>query len=295
MKLVHALLAITVMAIWGLNLVVAKTSMEIIPPFLLCFFRFFLLSTPAILFVKRPKVPFKLLVGYGLFMFLLQYGFLFFGLFAGVSPGVASILSQSQVFFSILLGVICFKEKVLFGQILGGLLGFSGIAVILLNLGGNITFFGCMLVLAAALAWALGNIVSKQIGKVSIVSLVIWASFLAWPPFLLISFFAEGTSTILDVFHQISWQLVGSVLYISFVSTLVAFSIWSYLIHHNPVGKVAPFTLLLPVFGILASVLLLGEPLQLWKIIAALLVIGGLGINVLAPKLQKKTNLQKKA
>ncbi len=229
-----------------------------------------------------------MVIWYGLVMFALQYAFLFIGMYAGVSPGVAAILLQLQVFFTILLGVMCFKEKIHLWQILGALVSCSGIAFILLNLGGNITLLGCLLVIGSALSWGAGNAISKQIGKVDVISLVIWGSLVAWPLFLILNLFLEGPDKILFVARHLSWLSGGAILYITFVSTLVAFGIWSWLIHHHPTGTVAPFTLLIPIFGILSSVLALGEPLQSWKIIAALLVIGGLGVNLLGPRLIPK-------
>ncbi|MBS3904445.1 MAG: EamA family transporter [Simkania sp.] len=280
----HCALTVLVIAVWGFNFVVIKVGLEEIPPLLLVFSRFFLISIPAVFFVKRPAVPFKMIVGYGLIMFALQFSLLFLGMYAGVSPGLASLLMQTQVFFTVLLAMMFFGETWHLWQIIGGLVAFSGIALVSMNLGGGLTLLGFFLVIASAVCWSVGNVISKKIGKVNTVPLVIWSSLVAWPPLLMISLMVEGGDKVLYALQHLTWVSGGAVLYITYLSTLFGYGVWSWLLHHHPLGAVAPFTLLVPVFGILSSVLVLGEPLQSWKIVAALLVIIGLCINMLGPR-----------
>ncbi len=293
MQLSHILLALLVVVVWGFNFVVIKAGLEEISPLLLGFARFFLTSIPAVFFIKKPAAPFKMVVWYGLVMFALQFSLLFIGMYAGITPGLASLLLQLQVFFTVLLAMLFFGEKIRLWQIVGALVSFAGIAFVAMNLGGSITLTGFLLVIGAAASWGAGNVISKKIGKVNIVSLVVWGSLIAWPPLLLISFIVEGADKVFYTFQHITWLSGGAVLYITYLSTLFGFGVWSWLLHHHPLGTVAPFTLLIPVFGILSSVLVLGEPLQSWKIFAALLVIFGLCINLLGPKMftrkRKKT------
>lgn len=289
MQLFHILLALLVVIVWGFNFVVIKVGLEEISPLLLGFARFFLTSIPAVFFIKRPAAPFKMVIWYGLVMFALQFSLLFIGMYAGITPGLASLLLQLQVFFTVLLAMIFFGEKLRPWQIVGALVSFAGIAFVAMNLGGSITVSGFLLVIGAAASWGAGNVISKKIGKVNMVSLVIWGSLIAWPPLLLISFIMEGADIVFYTFQHITWLSGGAVLYITYLSTLFGFGVWSWLLHHHPLGTIAPFTLLVPVFGILSSVLVLGEPLQSWKIFAALLVIFGLCINLLVPKIFTRT------
>jgi O-acetylserine/cysteine efflux transporter len=290
MRLPHFALAILVTAIWGFNIAVVKASLEEIPPLLLCFLRFFFSSIPAIFFIKRPAVPFRIIVRYGLVMFGLIYALFFTGMHVGVTAGLASVLLQLQVFFTILLGVIFFKEKLHLWQIVGALVAALGIAFIVMNIGDDVTLLGLLLVMGAALSWAGGNVISKKIGRVNMVSLVAWGSLVAWPPFLAMTLFADGPDKIMLVLQNLTWISVAAIFYIAVVATLVAFGIWSWLLHHHPLGAVAPFSLLIPVFAITSSALMLGEPLQAWKLTAALLVTAGLAINFAGPRLFPKNN-----
>jgi O-acetylserine/cysteine efflux transporter len=285
MQLLHFLLVILVVAIWGLNFVAIKVGLDEIPPMLLVSSRFFLTCFPAIFFVKRPAAPFKMVIWYGLVMFGLPFALLFLGMNAGVTPGLASLLLQLQVFFTILLSVLFMEEKLHPWQIIGAFVSFAGIALVAMNLGGDTTLLGFLLVIAAAASWGAGNVISKKIGKVNMVSLVVWGSLVAWPPLLLICLTMEGANKILYTLEHATLLSVSALLYITYLATLFAFGAWSWLIHHHPLKIIAPFTLLVPVFGILSSVLLLNEPLQSWKIFATLLVIIGLCINIFGPQM----------
>jgi len=285
MQPLHLLLALLVVVVWGFNFVVIKIGLEEIPPLLLAFARFFLTSIPAVFFIKRPTAPFKMVVYYGLIMFSLQFSLLFTGIYAGVPPGLASLLLQFQVFFTVFLAMIFLGERLRSWQIAGALVSFLGIVLVAMNLDSNFVFSGFVLVIAAAASWGSGNLISKKIGKVNMISLVVWGSLIAWPPLLLLSLFTEGYDQILDTIQHLNWLSSGAVLYITYLATFFCFCAWNWLLHHYPVGIIAPFTLLVPVGGILSSVLVLDEPLQSWKISAALLVIGGVCVNLLGSRI----------
>ena len=284
MQFLHLALAILVVVIWGFNFVVIQVGLQEIPPLLLCFSRFFLTSIPAIFFIKRPQIPFKMLLLYGLTMFALPFSLLFLGMHTGLSASLASLLLQTQAFFTIFLALLFFKEKMHLLQSIGACIACLGMLIVGLNLGQSITLSGLILVIAAAFAWGLGNIISKKIGKVNILSLVIWGSLIAWPLLLTTSLLTDGIDKILYTLEHLSWLSGGTVLYITYLSTLIGFIIWSFLIRHYPLGTVAPFTLLVPIIGFISSFLVLGEPLESWKILAGLLVILGLAINIIGQR-----------
>jgi len=286
----HAVLALLVVAVWGFNFVMIKVGLNDFPPLFLAFTRFFLTSVPAIFFVKRPAAPISMIIGYALAMFVLQFGLLYLGMDAGAPPGLSSILMQLHIFFTIVLAVLIFGEKVHVWQIVGAFVAFSGIVLVAMNVGSGITLAGFLLLIAAAAAWSAGNVISKKIGRVDMASLVIWGSFCAWPPLLALSWFVEGPEKIAYALHQATPIAVTAVLYIAYLSNLFGFGVWSFLLHHHPLATVAPFTLLVPILAILFSVFFLGEPLQVWKICAALLVIAGLCINLFGPRLFSRKN-----
>jgi len=284
-RLHHMTLAILVVTIWGVNFVVIKVGLKEIPPILLCALRFFLAAFPAVFFIKRPAAPLRMVVGFGLVMFSLQFALLFSGMYAGTTAGLASLLLQVQVFFTVLLAVLFLAEKPSIWQVAGALVSFSGIGLVAANLGGEISIYGLLLIVAAAASWGLGNLISKKLGKVDMLALVVWGSLVAWPPLLILSFILEQNSWNVETISHISWLTVGAIGYIVYPSTLIGFSTWSWLLSRYPAATVAPFTLLVPIFGFTASALVLDEPLSIWKISAAALVISGLCINLFASRI----------
>ncbi len=285
MSFTHFSLAFLVVFIWALNFVAIEVALKDMPPIFLNVLRFFLLSIPAVFFVKRPAVPFRYVLAYGLILFALSFSLLFIGIRLGVTAGLASVLFQAQAFFSLLFAILFFKEKLHIWQVLGALLSFSGIGWIAANTGGNLTVSGLTAVLLGSVAWGFGNTISKKFGKINTISLVVWGGLAAWPPLLVLSLLLEGPDAMTKGLLHISFQSAAAILYIVLGSSLFAFAAWAWLIHHHPLSQIIPFTLLVPVLGLIDSKLIMGEPLPLWKIGASLLVIAGLSLNLLGPRI----------
>lgn len=288
MKPFHFFLVILVVAVWGFNFVFVKIGLDHVPPMLLCAARFIPVSIPAILFFKRPCVPFKWIILYTLIMFVFQFTLMFTGMKAGISAGLGSLLLQIQVFFSLLFAKVLLKEKINRWQVFGALVSFSGIFVVGWKIEAGATFLGFIFVLASAMAWGLGSVIVKKMGKVQSSSLLVWSSFLAWPPLLLFSLFFEGSSQTVMHPHELSAVAYGAILFIAFGSTAFGFGTWNHLVQIYPLATVAPFTLLVPVFGMLSSMAILGETLELWKIISAILVVSGLCLNLAGTRQKEK-------
>ena len=290
MPIKYILLALSVVAIWGVNFVVIQVALKEIPPLLLTFFRFFFAAFPAVFFLKRPKnTSWKMLFFYSLSMFVLDFSFLFSGMYVGVSSGIASLSLQTQVFFTAILAVIVLKEKMSFAKILGAIVAFSGIVFVGFHTGGDVNLLGLFLVECAALSWAIGNLVSKRIGHVDMLSLVVWGSLLSLPFLLASSFVFESHLWSFEKMTHLSWLSIGAIAYLVYPVTLFGFAIWSFLLSRYPATTVAPFTLLVPVFGFSSSALLVGEALPSWKIIAAVLIVAGLVINLYGDRLLKRS------
>lgn len=286
MLISHLLLALLVVVIWGVNFIFVKLALNDISPLFLCAFRFFLASVPAIFFMKRPLIPFQILASYGLIMFALQFGLIFVGMSSGMTAGMASLLMQVQIFFSMLFAAIVLKETPTLWQILGALVSFIGIGLVGLHLDDHsITWVGFLCVLAAAATWGVGNLITKKIKDVNMIALVVWGSFIAAFPMLILTYLFEGKELIIDSVHLISWTSVLSLLYIVYASTWVGYGLWNWLLSRHAVGTIVPFTLLIPIVGILSSILFLNESFELWKLISGIFVIGGLCINLLGAKL----------
>lgn len=276
----HIALALLVVAIWGCNFVATKIGLREIPPLQLCAIRFLFAALPAALIVPCPAAPFGRILAFGWVMFTLQFALLFSGMSAGASAGLSSLLLQTQAFFTVALAVAFVGERPSFWQMGGGLLSCSGIAVAAVHTGGDLSGLGLALILAAAAAWGVGNLMTKRLGKVDTLGLVVWGSLCAWPPLMLLSLLLEAEAWNPGHFGQLSWSALGAVAYIIYPSTLLGYVGWSWLLKHYPATTVAPFTLMVPIFGFTGSALALGEAIQGWKISAALLILAGLCINL---------------
>lgn len=287
MRPLHILTAVIVMVLWGCTFTTIHVAILDVPPFLLCSLRFFLASIPFVFFVKRPAVPFKLLMFYGLMMFAVQYCLFFFAMRLGMPAGLASLVYQINVFFTLLLAVLFFKEQLTRWQITGMIIAFLGLGIVTRHFDGQVTLIGFLLTIAGALAWAFGSIASKKIGSVNMIALVIWGNFISWPPLFLMTFFLEGPHQVIAAWQHASHETGFAILYIAYVSTLLCFSVWSWLLHRYPVTTVAPFTLLVPISGMICSSLITGEKVPLWKIIAGTLIIIGLMVHLFGGRLAR--------
>ncbi|MEQ8372758.1 MAG: EamA family transporter [Roseibium aggregatum] len=274
------LLALVVVSIWGFNFVVIKIGLQELPPILFAALRFALAAFPAVLFLKRPRTSMKLVVLFGLFMFALQFGLLFAGMHLGIPAGLASLVLQVHVFITITLAVAFLGETARPAQIAGAALATAGLGLVAFNLAGSTTLTGLGLVVLAACSWAIANLVTKRIGTVDLLSLVAWGSLVAPLPLLLLSAFVEGLDVYRQVYETVSWRGLFALFYIVYPTTLLGFSVWSGLLARHPAATVAPFTLLVPIVGMLSAALVLGEPLEPWKLGAAALVVSGLCVNL---------------
>ncbi len=280
MPFTHLLLAVLVAVVWGINFIFLKLGLDEISPLFLCALRFIFASLPAIFFIKPPKAPVRKIILYGLIMFDLQFSCLFLGLYFGMTPGMASVIAQVQVFFSLFFAAFFLKLQPSFKQVLGALVSFLGIGLIGLHCDQNITALGFIFILGAAAAWGTGNLITKQLNDVNMISLVIWGSFVASIPMLLIALIVEGPSRIMDSYQHLSWKGISSVFYTVYISTWVGYGVWNWLLSRHNIATVVPFSLMIPIIAILSSVLILGESLEPWKLMAGFLVILGLYINI---------------
>ena len=274
------LTALGVVTIWGVNFVVIKIGLQDLPPILFSALRFLFAALPLVFFVKRPKTSIGLVLAYGLFQFSLQFTLLFSGIQLGLPAGLASLVIQLQAFFTIGLAVLMLGERPKSAQLLGALVAFGGMALVAIHLDGKATLVGFVLVVLAGVCWAVANIVTKKMGQVDALSLVVWSSLVATPPLLLASWLVEGGAAWQLAYQHFSLKSLATVLFQAYPNTLLGFGIWSMLMRRYPSATVAPFSLLVPVAGMLSAAVVLGEALQWWKIAAGALVLGGLALNL---------------
>ncbi len=277
----HLLLAVLVVAVWGSNFVVIRAGLDHLPPLLFAALRFLFAFFPAILFIPRPKVKLANLALYGIFIGVGQFGLLYLAMNGHISPGLASLVAQTNAFFTIALAMVFSGERVRPVQVMALLFAVAGIGVIMTHTDGTTTPLGIALVLLAALSWAGGNMMNKAAGQINMVSYVAWSSGFAVLPLLALSaIFEQGHVQAIAAMTPSVWV---SVLYQSWLNSLFGFAVWGWLLVRYPAASIAPLSLLVPVFGMGLSALILGEALPLWKLTAAALVMGGLALNVFWP------------
>lgn len=280
----HQLLAFIVTFIWGTNFVFIKIGLEELPPFLFATIRFLLVAFPLIFFLPKPKASWGLIAAYGLLIGFGQFGLLFYAMKSDISPGLASLVVQTQVFFSIIFSMLFFKESVKKMQWIALLIAILGIILIASNVEGRTSLLGLILVLLAATSWALANMVVKQTGKIDIIAFLAYSSLFAVPALAIMSFYFEGWSLIKLSLQAASMTSVYVVLWQTIGNTLIGYGLWNFLLNRYTAATITPWALLVPISGMAASSIILGEPMPLWKIIAATLVLAGLGMNIIASR-----------
>ena len=288
LPLSHLLLALAIVAVWGTNFVVIKVSLREFPPFLFAALRYIFALLPLVFFVPRPKASWKNLCLYGCAIGVGQFGVMYFAIDGKISPGLASLVIQTQVFFTIGFAMFFAKEGLRLYQAVAVAIAMTGLGIIALHTDANTTFVGLALVLFSGFSWGVANTVSRRAGAINMFSYVVWASAFSIPPLLLISWFFEGgTEGIASAMTSATaWGWAG-VLWQSWANTLFGYAAWGWLLSKHPAAVVAPAPLLVPIFGMGASAFFLSEPLPLWKMMAAGLVITGLIINLFWPSLKK--------
>jgi O-acetylserine/cysteine efflux transporter len=256
--------------VWGFNFVVMQAGLRHFPPLLYAGIRFALAAFPALLFAGRPGVPWRWVAGVAATIGVGQFGFLLVGMRAGMPAGLTSLVLQTQAIFTVLFAVTLLKERLTARRVLGLGVAFGGLALVALDFGVSGPLGAFALCLAAAAAWGLGNVVQRKAAPPDSLRFMVWVSAFSAIPLLLLSLWLEGVP-VLDPAAE-GWL---SLLYVAFVSTLGGFGVWGWLLRRYDASTVAPYTLLVPVFGMSSAALVTGEPISWLKLVAAALVISG--------------------
>ncbi len=270
-------------AVWGTNFVVMKGALGHVPPLLFATLRFVFALIPGLLFLPRPQLAWPNMAMYGLLTGA-QFGLVYVAVNDHISPGLASLVIQAQVFFTIGLAMHFARESLRGFEWFALLLAAAGIVVIAAHTDGRTTIGGLALMLLAALSWAGANIASKRAGKVNMLAYVVWSSAYAVPPLLALSLVFEGVDAMRSSLLGASAGTWGAILWQAWGNTLFGYAAWGWLLARHPAATISPLALLVPVFGMAAAAWMLGEPLPPWKLEAALLVLAGLALNVLWPR-----------
>jgi len=288
MSLKDGLLAILITAIWGLNFSVIKLGLTSLDPFTLASVRFLLCALPLVFFIKKPDIPMLYVALYGVLFGVGLWGMVNLGIYFGVSAGIASLVLQTSVFFTIIMGALFLQEKIQKVKIVGFTLAILGLIFILNLTDGSITYAGLVLVIIGALSWSIANVVVKKSGATKIFSLMVWSSLFSPIPLMLLAYLTQGQDVFSNFLTNIDGKAVFFILFQAYPTTLFGYWVWNTLINKYDISKVAPLSLLVPIFGLLGSYVIFSEAMSMGKIIAFALIVGGLLVNTFGHKLQTR-------
>jgi len=300
MQLRDVFIATLVALVWGSNFLVAKVGTEEIPPFLFLCLRTLGATLPFIFFIPKPKnLSWSLLSGIALSLNVGKMSFVFWSLYLGLSPGIASLALQTQVLFTMILARILFKNHISLKQISGIIVAIIGMAIIGFDMHGNTSFSGFICILCAAFLWAVANMLFTKAKDVDTFSLVIWTGVVPPIPLFLLSLTFEGWDVIVNSLESVTWIGITSLVFTIVAATWVGVTCWALLFRRNEASLVAPYALLIPVVAITMSMLILGDSYSPLTLMACGVVFLGLVINQWPSKKtrknEKKHHISKKA
>lgn len=279
MSMRDLLVASLLITVWSSNFVVAAIGLTRVPPFTLATLRFAFAAFPAILFVRRPRGSWIRLASFGVLFGLGQFGLLFLGIREGVTPTLASIIIQMQVFFTAALAALLFRERLRPHNVVALIVAAGGLLLIALRGGTSAPATGLVLALLAALSWAFCNMLGRGVDRAEMPAFIIWSSLFAVPTLLVATLWIEGPAALTSTIVRPDWEMAGIVAWQSFANTIWGYTIWNRLLGRYTAAQVAPLTLPVPVIAGLLSNIVLGERIFLWKIEACVLVLAGLAVN----------------
>jgi O-acetylserine/cysteine efflux transporter len=284
MPLTHALAALSVVAIWGTNFVVVARALGELPPLTFVTLRFLFACLPWVLLLPRPRMPLWRLASFGILIGVGQFGLLFYGMNGHISPGVASVVLQSQAPFTIVLAALVRRQAVPARQLLALSVAFAGVGLIAWMAAHDaraaVSVGGVALVVGAAASWAGANVIVMSAGRIDVLAFLTWSSGFAVLPLAALAIVLDPPGALRHVWHDATAGAWFAVAWQVFANTLFGYGVWNWLLARHAAITVTPFALLVPVFGLSASALVLGEPLPPWKLSAAALILGGVGLNL---------------
>jgi len=277
--------AIAAVVIWGLNFVVMKLGLHSLSPMLLGALRFSAASLPFLLFVRPPRgLPWRFVLGYGLAQGVGQFGLLFLGLRLGMTASMASVVMQVQVFFT-LAASPWLHERVRPAQWLGLAVAMAGLLMIATSHGdgpGQMTLIGFVLTTGASTMWAASNVIARRASQSYVYEpfpFIVWSGAVAIVPFFALAVWLDGADVVARQLRSLDLTAIAAVLYLALLATLLAYSLWTRLLQRHPAGEVAPFALMVPVVGLWAGVVLLGEQPSGMQWLGTAIVLLGLVVN----------------
>jgi O-acetylserine/cysteine efflux transporter len=283
----HVLLAVLVIVIWGVNFVIIDVALRDVPPLLLAALRFAFTAVPAIAFVRRPPIGWTWINAVGIFLGVGNFGLLFLGIHLGMPAGLSSLVLQSQAMFTMLLAAILLGERLGRRHVAGTAIATGGLVLIAAGGGGSVPFGPFLLVMAAAIGWAAANVCTRVSGAPAGLGLLVWSSVVPPLPLAALSYLVEGRDAVVGALTSFEPSAVLALAYLVGLATLVGFGAWNTLLRHYPAGLVAPYSLAVPVVGMSAAWIWLGERPGLVDLLGAVVILAGLALILGRPRSER--------
>ena len=278
-------LAVLVAIIWGTNFVAIRTGLDSVPPLLFLAVRFVVVCVPAVFFVRRPGLPWRDLALIGVFTSLGQFALMYLALELGMPPGLSSLVLQAQVLLTVVIAALWLRERPSVAQRVGVALGGAGLVTIAAGRGLSAPVLPLVVLVLAAVSWAVGNVLTRRAGSLSGagsgLGVTVWSGLVVPVPALALSLVFEGPAAIGHALGNVQWSAVLSTAYTAYLSSLVGYGIWNTLLSRQPVARVTPFAMLVPVFGMAAAALVYDERPHALEIVGGLVLLGGVAVAVL--------------
>lgn len=281
MSLRHGLLAVLVMVVWGANFVVIDEGLADVPPLLFLAMRFTCVALPLAFFVPRPAASWRVVVAVGSFMSFGQFSMLYLALDLGMPAGLASLLLQAQVILTIVIATVVLRERPTRRQVVGAAIGTAGLAIVVVAHGVSAPFVPVLVMLGAALSWAIGNVISRSAGVASGFSLVVWSALVVPLPALGLSLVVDGGDEVGRALTHLSGTAIASTAYTAVGASLLGYGIWNSLLARYPASAVVPFVLLVPVIGIGAAWVVQGEVPSVFECVGGAVMLLGVAAATL--------------
>ncbi|MEU7104708.1 EamA family transporter [Streptomyces sp. NPDC046215] len=281
MRPMHIALAVLVAAVWGVNFIVIDVGLDHFPPLLFCALRFLAAAVPAVFLVGGPPVRWRWIIAVGLVLGVGKFGLLFVGMHQGMPAGLASLVLQAQAVFTALLAMATLGERPGRTRLLGMAVALAGIALAAVDEGASGPLLGFSLTLAAAAFWGVSNVLTRKAAPADALRFTVWLSVVPVLPLLLLSLLFEGPDADAAALRSLDLSGLGALLFVAWVSTVLGFGAWGFLLRTYDASVVAPFSLLVPVFGMSSAGLLLGEGVSVLRWCSAALLVGGIALTSL--------------
>lgn len=267
--------------LWGFNFVVIRWGLNDVDPAAMTALRFLFTALPLIFFIDKPTMPILVVALYGILFGCGLWGLVSLAIALKTPAGFASILLQSSAFMSVVVAIVVFKEEVSALQLTGVTSAFVGFLTIVVFRGDTVPLVGVALVFTAAGFWTACNTIVRKFKPQNVVSFIVWSSLFVPLPIMAFwgieqIFAASGNGLArfeLRLPSQNGWI---SILFQSYVTTLLGYGIWTRAISRYGLANVAPLSLLVPVSGLAFGWLLYDEALNLSESVGVMFVLFGL-------------------